>query len=764
MIDNLLHREELTAFARRQARPEIYKRVQKDEITQAESEGWQLKRKSRKSAQVVRPRPKPGAFEARVWTLMYRLGFDYLSGDGGAHLDVTPSDPETPQTQLDIVAVDAEVAVHIECKTFESPRKDPSFSQKLAKHALARRRFSQSISKVVPQEQKRHVGSIFFTWDVVLTPNDAKRAKEENVVLLDEHDLRYFEALVGHLGPAARYQFLATVFPGKRIPGLELTVPALRTKVGNTTCYTFAMRPEYLLKIIYVSHRAQGKATDIDAYQRMISKTRLARIADYIDREGGVFPTNIVINIAERYYLQFDRAKQETDDGKGGTFGWLTLRPAYGCAWVIDGQHRLFAYSGHRRAATSFLHVLAFEGLPASQQAKLFVDINSEQRRVKRSLLVELDADLKWDSTDEDERITAIISKAVMALDQDPGSPFYRRILPADEKRTDVRCISLTGLFGALDRAGLYVIKRKGGITEYGPLWAGDNMATLRRTVETLTAWFNVIRAQNMEWWDAGSSADGGLAMNNPVTICISVLRSVLEHLLAKNYRVRLYDTHDLIDLLAPWAEAVAAYFAGMDHQRRVELRALQGSQGQIAGTRMCLIDLKKKFPEFDPPGLSEEIALQEARTNERAFTTIDRIEKLLKKIILAGLKDEFPGDEKWWFEGVPTNVRKKVSERIEDDKGEMGGREDYFDLIDFRAIASNNWETFQDLLSFESTGSKDKRTEWIAKVNEMRKIVMHPAKGRVISFEQLRLLETYLQWLESKARGEISPITVDAQ
>lgn|SRR5574337_706992 len=380
MIDNILDREQLSAFARRQALGTIRKTVKKADIEAALGDGWQIRKKNRRSVSLERPKKRAALLESRVWTLLHRMGFSHLSGEGGASLTVTPDDKDSPITQLDVVAIDDEVALCLECKSFEAPKKEPRFAEKLGKLALSRRRFAESTAKAVPQRKKRHVGMAMFTWDMILTDGDRKRADEEHVTVFDEHDLRYFEALVRHLGSAARYQFLSELFPGKQISGLEIRVPALRAKVGDLTCYTFSLRPDYLLKIAYVAHRSKAKAIDIDAYQRMISRARLTQIGKYID-ENGVFPTNIVINVENKHHLTFDRGKQEGDDA-GALFGWLKIFPCYGAAWIIDGQHRLFAYSGHARAATSFLNVVAFEGLSASKQAQLFVDINSEQRRV----------------------------------------------------------------------------------------------------------------------------------------------------------------------------------------------------------------------------------------------------------------------------------------------------------------------------------------------------------------------------------------------
>jgi DGQHR domain-containing protein len=251
------------------------------------------------------------------------------------------------------------------------------------------------------------------------------------------------------------------------------------------------VHPEYLLKIAYVAHRAKGKAIDVDMYQRMVKKGRLKKIAEYIS-EDGIFPTNIVVNIRNKKYVRFDVGNQEGDPSCA-RFGWLTMLPTYGCAWIIDGQHRLFAYSGHERANKTYLNVLAFESLSSSQQARMFVDINSEQKNVKRALLVELDADLKWDASDENDRIQAIISKVGIALDSDIDSVLRNRILLADAKRTDIRCISLTSVYSALDRNGFFIRSRKKDVIDRGPLWRDDGKACLKRSLVVIKDWFSTV-------------------------------------------------------------------------------------------------------------------------------------------------------------------------------------------------------------------------------------------------------------------------------
>ena len=330
----------------------------------------------------------------------------------------------------------------------------------------------------------------------------------------------------------------------------------------------------------------------------------MVKIRQYITNDG-IFPTNIVVNL-ESKRLRFERVRQEPSlavDLDAGTLGWLDIKPAYKSAWVIDGQHRLFAYSGHPRAAESKLCVTAFEGLLPSKQAELFIDINAKQKSVKQSLLQELYAELHWDADNPVVRVRAIVSKAVQDLDADPESPLYERIQTADSAKDSRRCISLTSLYSAIEKPGLHITKeRQGHVVEYGPLWAGDNATTLRRTTLILKRWFDAVRCGAPDWWDAGSGEGGGLAMNDGVSTCVSVLRSVIAHLDGGNSKLLHLDTEALWARLEPFATALGDYFGSFTPEQRKRFRDLRGNFGMAKRTKQCQQALKEKFPDLQSP------------------------------------------------------------------------------------------------------------------------------------------------------------------
>src|SRR5258706_6550612 len=348
MLSNIFHRDELRGLANRRAKADDFKTVRQPLVAEELAKGWTVAQVNASTSRLSKPKSHDKVLEDRVWTLMYRMGFSDLSGAGGAFQLLNANDPKGPDNQIDVVAIDSEVAFAVECKSSENPKKFADFSTVRAKHVALKDKFSRSVAAQIPADHKRVSRFAIWTSKIIMSENDRIRANTAGVTLLDEKDLEYYELLILQVGTAARYQFLADVLQGRGIPGLEIKIPAIRAKMGGSTSYSFSISPEYLLKIAFVSHRARGKASDIDAYQRLLKKSRLRSIRQYIS-DGGIFPTNIVVNIAESRWLTFDRGKQEGDD-KNATFGLLTIRPAYRVAWIIDGQHRLFSYADHPSA------------------------------------------------------------------------------------------------------------------------------------------------------------------------------------------------------------------------------------------------------------------------------------------------------------------------------------------------------------------------------------------------------------------------------
>jgi len=233
MLNNIVPIEELAGLARARARDYETRTVNPALVDQLIADGWTIDKRNKKSVRLRKPKSHSTYLEDRVWVLFYRMRFPLLSGKGGAELVLEPKNPESPTSQIDVAALDSEIAIAIECKSSENLTKRPQFQNDLAKHGLIRERFTASARSQFSTTHKRQIVLAMFLSNILLTDNDRTRAKDQNIILFDEHDLDYYEHLVSHLGPAARYQFLADMLPGKTLPGLELRLPAIKTKMGG---------------------------------------------------------------------------------------------------------------------------------------------------------------------------------------------------------------------------------------------------------------------------------------------------------------------------------------------------------------------------------------------------------------------------------------------------------------------------------------------------------------------------------------------------
>ena len=165
--------------------------------------------------------------------------------------------------------------------------------------------------------------------------------------------------------------------------------------MGGHRYYSFMIEPARLLKLAYVLHRHKANTALMPTYQRLIKKSRLKKIADFVNN-GGFFPNSVVLNIeAGRRGLRFDKKYGDSEEAK---IGVLHLPQTFRAAYVIDGQHRLYGYADSEFAETELIPVVAFVDLPRSNQVRMFMEINENQKAVPKNLRSTLNAGLLWDS------------------------------------------------------------------------------------------------------------------------------------------------------------------------------------------------------------------------------------------------------------------------------------------------------------------------------------------------------------------------------
>lgn len=154
---------------------------------------------------------------------------------------------------------------------------------------------------------------------------------------------------------------------------------------GSHRFYTLTMPSDVLARCSFVSNRFEDPE---EGFQRRLDKKRAQEIADYIDSGFGTIPSAVVLSAQEDACLR-DIGKGKTVEFKVGPKSFL----------VLDGQHRVYGFSLANTALR--VPVVIYNGLSRSEEARLFIDINTKQRPVPNELLLDIKALAKNENDDE---------------------------------------------------------------------------------------------------------------------------------------------------------------------------------------------------------------------------------------------------------------------------------------------------------------------------------------------------------------------------
>jgi DGQHR domain-containing protein len=698
-----------------------------------EQDGWTLVKRNKQSIRLERVKPTDRQLEDDIWTLFYRMGFKALNAD--RNFCLTTKDGS--KRQLDVVAKDDETVFLVEC-THSKDAGPKSVKQLIDKIEALRNDLVTAVHSTFARDPKLKVKVAIATRNVDLRQVDRDRAAQAGIPLITDADLSYFYKLTSILKTAARYQFLGRYLKGEKVEGLRTRVPATRGRVGNTTFYSFLLSPHDLLRIAYISHMGKGSNDDLETYQRMVKPARLKSIGAYLDK-GGTFPTNIVVNV-KMDGLNFDI--QETY-GETAT-GMLDLPGQYGCAWVIDGQHRLygFAYAGRDADEDrSVVSVLAYQNLPIREEIEMFVDINTQQVKVQRNLVNEIISSLNIDDEDPRKRLDAMCARIVLRLDQEKRSPVKGRVLTVGQQRDNFQCLTLTSLADGIE--GNYLLGtvhrtagKKGQPTlQPGPLGdlSDDSGRIMDKAIKGLSLYFTLFAEGVPDHWALGDAKGGYLCTNLGLRALLVLLRKLIVFVERDGTRVVSMEAEDIIALVEPLARHVVQYFRDASPMDIASFRARGSSLASVDQNALQMMAIiQAADSSFDLPEIRQYIESQDAAGTRQARVMIDEINQILFDDVLITLKAKF-GEERdaWWLLGVPKAIRIEADKNYNNDNGEHE-RWRYLFLIDYLGIVlhDNNWELFKDRYNFYGKGAKATLVRWISKVNKARTVTHHAEKG----------------------------------
>lgn len=723
-------------------------------------DGWEMIKayKNPKFVQVKKDKPGAEQFEDRIWVLFANMGFTSLNDFGEFYIPFDPSSSEG-QRQFSVFAADEETALVIDCK-YSSFTVESNFYSEIKTFQGQIDGLRKQILKEFPG---RKIKFIWATHNYILSHLDKDMFKKAGIMHFDDSAINYYIELVKHLGTSARYQLLGNLFAKQEIANMENRIPAIQGKMGGFTYYSFSIEPEKLLKIGYVLHRNEAHASMMPTYQRLIKKKRLQEVREFIN-DGGYFPNSIIISIdSGGKNLVFDQAGPKIP-GSISKIGVLHIPKRYHSAYIIDGQHRLYGYSDSQYAATNSIPVVAFVDLDRTEQIKMFMDINENQKAVPKSLRVTLNADMLWDSDDFSEQRQALRSKIAQMLGEESTSPLQGRIVIGENESTPTKCITVEAMQAALKKTHFFSqYGKKNTLNKEGTFDCGNNQDSCDLFFPFIEKCLLYMREACLAEWEKGDNELGMLTINRGMQATIRVIDDIVNLLIEKGMVFpKMQSAEDIVEIVQYYLKPLAEYINTLSTEQRKDLRGYFGGGADTRFWRAYQKAIADKRPDFKPEGL-DEYWMNEAKTyNDDTKNLIAEIEARLKRIISDSLEECF-GDN-WLIKGLPRQVYTRLKNAADDKIYEFARNGiddvevspwDFVTLPECKEIAiyGKNWSTLFDstLVRPEDasiSGGKEAKTDWILRINTIKNKLSKSSYS--VSLEEFSMVSGVHEWITS--------------
>lgn len=444
----------------------------------------------------------------RVWKVFQKAGFKTKPSDNSSAEHKVKLSARKPRP-VDLLAEDKKLKVRI------------IGSNKSGLHVKP---FSGHINDYYELGQKDKAKVLFVVTNRTVTDPDRELIESKKMSLWGRQELEYYEALAATLGQYAKYEILHALKIRTKEERDTHRVLAFRIRQphdeSENELFLFTMTPDRLLKTSVVFRRASNNA---DAYQRMLQAKRLPKILRFISSAEAILPTDLILHLSERVTVdELDIDLENLRDSRGhhvslGSTHYdlvvLNIPMEYASPELIDGQHRLFAFTNAEPATKrSFnLVLLGLKGLREKQQQKTFLAINDTAKRVDPNLV----AYLKYTKDDVKCQSDPELMAIRVVVDLTEHHPFKDAIRLLDTGRN---IITLKG-FSGYDLKGL--LSRNGLLRKYTP----ENEPG--QYVTALRIYFSAIKELFKDEWDNPKTYI--IATNRGISAFLKLLRSVLK-------------------------------------------------------------------------------------------------------------------------------------------------------------------------------------------------------------------------------------------
>jgi DNA sulfur modification protein DndB len=740
----------------------LMKNVDHSLVEKMTEEGWEeygtpLKTKTK----LRRLKSHSKQFEDDVWCQFYELGYRCINYDDKFFLPYGKNPEE--KKQIDLIAIDKETVILVECKSSESPKKASSFKTEFEGLELRLDGFRKALTQIFDKGIKPKY--IFATRNlrVDIDSVDILRLKKTNSFYYNDNTYEYINSLVKSYKAAARYQLMGLLFKDQLINSERIEVPSIEGDMGNKKYYMFSIEPHLLLKMGFILHRTKANESEMPTYQRLLIPKRLVEITKFIDN-GGYFPNSIILNFNQKKHeIQFEPSARCGDTRS--RFGMLKIPNAYAIAYIIDGQHRVYGYANSEYKETNTIPVVAFTDLDSAEQLEIFMDINQNQKAVSASLRLTLEEDLYWDSDRADSRIKALRSSIIQELASSINSPLYNKISVGE----DPSLLSFKPFAMALAKSGL-LPSAKGN--QYDPesipgsiynISNQDHKSEMVRAKKNIVQFINLCYSYVEENYPEIFKRDQYFFVSNRGTYAYINLIGSLNSFETQKGHLNLRSTPtERFEAIEKYLNCVLEQIKNIDSKEEDNMLNAYGTGADVKWLRFFQTFVNRRFKEYDPVELIDWKERQdEALQNEGRKYGVD-IEKYIKQRIIGKLNDLFGTNWDIEIGKIQRECENRAKEEIERQYKEGLGRRviswtEMFTISDYKDIIEKYWttspdpklaefKTFLDEFSIDvghGFNSKKERIKWISLFNSYRNVWAHEgSKEQRLNREEVNFLK----------------------
>lgn len=726
-------------------------------------DGWEEDGSSvlKTKTKIRREKPHFIQFEDDIWCQLYELGYRTLNVDENFFLPF--SSEKQDKKQIDVIAVNEDSILIVECKSASTRKSAPSYREDLDAMVTRREGHIKALKQIFGKDKK--IQFIFATRNLRLKPGgeDINRLNQLNVFYYNDNTYEYINNLISKYKGAAPYQFQGLLFKGKSITPEPISVPALKGEMGGKKYFVFSLEPETLLKIGFVLHRTRANDAEFPTYQRLLVPSRLSGITKFIDN-GGFFPNSVILNFnTTNNKLLFESSRNIGDSHSKA--GILKIPNAFGIAYIIDGQHRIYGYANSEYKKSNTIPVVAFYDLASEEQLKIFMDINQNQKAVSPSLRLDLEEDLYWEADKADSRMKALKSSIIKVLANEPSSTLYREISVGEDNAN----LTFAPFYRALSSYGLVPLARGNKYNDESVLYSMYDTTNLSHSIEMKRA-KKEISDFIMKAYDFAASNYSSLMLDEHSLILsnrgtyayISILGSLSKHVIQNNIINKNTDAITRFAAIEKYLTVLLDNLNNLDPENKNVFWEKLGAAADVEWLRRFQVIIHERLTDYNPEELVDWRQRQDESIQEEGRKITVEIERKIKDIILMKLHLLF-GDN-WDLE--IGSIKRECINRAEEER-ERNYKEglgvssiewtDMLTISDYKNIVTKFWSklpneandkftTFAVDFSIdigEGFNSKNDKVKWMSYFGKYRNSLAHEGtKSRGLNQNEVEFLD----------------------